>query len=192
MSLLLLFISAAIVNNFVLSYFLGICPFVGVSKRVSAALSMGMAVTFVMTLAGVMTWLIYHMILVPFHVEVLEYVSFILVIASLVQLVEMFIKKVSKPLYDTLGIYLPLITTNCAILGLSLFSVMREYDFMQNLVFAVGAGAGFTLALALMAGIREDLELAIIPKPFRGAGITMIVAGSLALAFMGFAGLISG
>lgn len=192
MEYFLIFFSAAIVNNFVLSYFLGICPFVGVSKKISASISMGLAVTFVMVIAGVVTWLIYHLILVPFKVEVLEYVSFILVIAALVQFVEMFIKKVSKPLYDTLGIYLPLITTNCAILGLALFSVLREYGFMQNLVFALGAGVGFTLALVLMAGIREELELADVPKHFKGAGITMIVAGSMALAFMGFAGLVSG
>jgi len=191
LNLLLLFVSAAIVNNFVLTYFLGICPFVGVSKRVSSAVSMGMAVMFVMTITAAVTWLIYHLLLVPYQIEILEYVSFILVIASLVQLVEMFIKKVSKPLYDTLGIFLPLITTNCAILGLALFSVLREYSFLESLVFGIGAGAGFTLALVIMAGIREELELSNIPKPFRGAGITMIVAGSLALAFMGFAGLIS-
>ena len=191
MKLILLFISAAVVNNFVLSYFLGICPFVGVSKKVSSAVSMGMAVTFVMTIAAAVTWLIYHLILVPAGLEILEYVSFILVISSLVQLVEMFVKKISKPLYDTLGIYLPLITTNCAILGLALFSVLREYDFIESLVFGIGAGAGFTLAIVIMAGIREELELAKVPKPFEGAGITMIVAASLALAFMGFAGLIS-
>ncbi len=192
MSVILIFISAAIVNNFVLSYFLGIRPFVGVSKRVSSAVSMGMAVTFVMAISGVVTWLIYHLVLVPFDLVVLQYVAFILVIASLVQFVEMFIKKVSKPLYDTLGIYLPLITTNCAILGLSLFSVLRDYDFLENLFFALGAGVGFTIALVLMAGIREELELADVPVPFRGAAITMLVAGSMALAFMGFAGLISG
>jgi electron transport complex protein RnfA len=191
MKLLLLLISAAIVNNFVLSYFLGICPFVGVSKRISSATSMGLAVTFVMTITAVVSWLIYHLLLVPYNLEILEYVSFILVIASLVQLVEMFIRKVSKPLYDTLGIYLPLITTNCAILGLALFSVLRDYNFLESLVFGIGAGVGFTLALVIMAGIREELELANVPKPFQGAGITMIVAGSLALAFMGFAGLIS-
>jgi len=191
MKLFLIFISAAVVNNFVLAYFLGICPFVGVSKRVSSAVSMGMAVTFVMTIAAVVTWLIYHLLLVPFHIEILEYVSFILVIASLVQLVEMFIRKISKPLYDTLGIYLPLITTNCAILGLALFSVLRDYSFVENLIFGVGGGVGFTMALVIMAGIREELELANVPRHFRGAGITMIVAGSLALAFMGFAGLIS-
>jgi len=189
MNLLLIFISAALVNNFVLSYFLGICPFVGVSKRISSAVSMGMAVTFVMTITAIVTWLIYHLILVPFNVEILEYVSFILVIASLVQLVEMFIRKVSKPLYETLGIYLPLITTNCAILGLALFAVLREYDFIESLVFGLGAGGGFTLALVIMAGIRQDLELAAVPKVFQGAGITMIVAGCLAMAFMGFAGI---
>lgn len=189
MNLIMIFIAAAIVNNFVLSYFLGICPFVGVSKRISSAVSMGMAVTFVMTITAVVTWLIYHLILVPFKVEVLEYVSFILVIAALVQLVEMFIRKVSKPLYEALGIYLPLITTNCAILGLALFSVLREYDFVESLVFGVGAGAGFTMALVIMAGIRQDLELADVPRAFQGVGITMIVAGCLALAFMGFAGI---
>ncbi|MBU2646063.1 RnfABCDGE type electron transport complex subunit A [bacterium] len=189
MNLLLIFISAALVNNFVLSYFLGICPFVGVSKRISSAVSMGMAVTFVMTITAVVTWLVYHLILVPFRIEILEYVSFILVIASLVQLVEMFIRKVSKPLYETLGIYLPLITTNCAILGLALFAVLREYDFIESLIFGLGAGGGFTLALVIMAGIRQDLELGNVPKIFQGAGITMIVAGCLALAFMGFAGI---
>ncbi len=190
-SLILLFISAAVVNNFVLSYFLGICPFVGVSKKVSSAVSMGMAVTFVMTITAAVTWLIYHLILVPANLEILQYVSFILVISSLVQLVEMFVKKISKPLYDTLGIYLPLITTNCAILGLALFAVLREYNFMESLVYGIGAGAGFSLAIIIMAGIREELELAKVPKPFEGAGITMIVAASLALAFMGFAGLIA-
>ena len=150
-----------------------------------------MAVTFVMTIAAAVTWLIYYLILVPAGLEILQYVSFILVISSLVQLVEMFVKKVSKPLYDTLGIYLPLITTNCAILGLALFAVLREYNFIESLVYGVGAGAGFTLAIVIMAGIREELELAKIPKPFKGAGITMIVAASLALAFMGFAGLIT-
>lgn len=191
MNLFLIFISAAVVNNFVLSYFLGICPFVGVSRKVSSAVSMGFAVIFVMAISSVFTWLIYHLILVPFHMEILEYVAFILVIASLVQLVEMFIRKVSKPLYDTLGIYLPLITTNCAILGLALFSVLREYNFIESLVFGLGAGAGFTLALVIMAGIREELDMAPVPRYFQGAAITMIVAGALALAFMGFAGLIS-
>ncbi len=191
MKIILIFISAAVVNNFVLTYFLGLCPFVGVSKRLSSAVSMGMAVTFVMTISAAVTWLIYNLLLVPYHIEILEYVSFILVIASLVQLVEMFVRKVSKPLYDALGIFLPLITTNCAILGLALFAVLRHYTFIESLVFGIGAGAGFTLALVIMAGIREELELANVPKYFKGAGITMIIAGSLALAFMGFSGLIS-
>ena len=191
MELILIFFSAAIVNNFVLAYFLGICPFIGVSGKISSAFSMGLATTFVMVITSIVTWLIYHLILVPNGLEFLQYVSFILVIASLVQFVEMFIKKVSQPLYRALGIFLPLITTNCAILGLALFIVLKEYSFLQGIVYGVGAGAGFTLAITIMAGIREELDLADVPKPFRGAPITLLVAGILALAFMGFAGLIS-
>ncbi len=191
MVLILIFLSAAIANNFVLAYFLGICPFIGVSNKLSSAFSMGMAVTFVMTITAIVSWLIYHLILVPFGLEFLEYVSFILVIASLVQFVEMFVKKVSQPLYRALGIFLPLITTNCAILGLALFIVLRDYSFVESIFFGVGAGAGFTLAISIMAGIREKLDLADVPESFRGAPITLIVAGILALAFMGFSGLIS-
>ena len=190
MELFLIFVSAAVVNNFVLSYFLGICPFLGVSNKISSAFSMGLATTFVMTITSIVTWLIYHKILVPFQLEFLEYVSFILVIASLVQFVEMVIKKVSQPLYRALGIFLPLITTNCAILGLALFIVLREYNFLEGIIYGVGAGAGFTLAIVIMAGIREELDLADVPKAFQGAPITLIVAGILALAFMGFSGLI--
>lgn len=189
MDILLIFISAAVINNFVLTYFLGICPFLGVSNKVSSALSMGMAVTFVMTITACATWLINHFILVKFGVEYLEYVSFIIVIAALVQFVEMFIRKVSPALYRALGIYLPLITTNCAILGLALFMVLREYNFAQSIVFALGSGSGFTLALVIMAGIREELDRADIPRPLQGAAITLIIAGFLALAFMGFAGM---
>lgn len=191
MELLLIFLSAAIVNNFVLAYFLGICPFIGVSGKITSAFSMGLATTFVMTITAIVTWLIYHLLLVPYNLEFLQYVSFILVIASLVQFVEMFIKKVSQPLYRALGIFLPLITTNCAILGLALFMVLKDYSFIQGVVYGVGAGAGFTLAITIMAGIREELDLADVPKPFRGAPITLVVAGLLALAFMGFSGLIS-
>ena len=191
MELVAIFISAILINNFVLYYFLGICPFLGVSKKLDSAFSMGLAVTFVMTITAVVSWVINHWILIPYELDYLKIVSFILVIASLVQLVEMFVKKISKPLYDTLGIYLPLITTNCAILGLALFAVLRDYNFIESLVYGIGAGAGFTLAIVIMAGIREELELAKVPKPFEGAGITMIVAASLALAFMGFAGLIT-
>lgn len=190
MDLLLIFLSAAIVNNFVLSYFLGICPFIGVSNKLTSAFSMGLATTFVLVLTAVVTWMINHLILLPAGLDYLQYVSFILVIASLVQFVEMFIKKTSQPLYRALGIYLPLITTNCAILGLALFMALRDYSMMQSIFFGLGAGTGFTLALVIMAGIREELELADIPKPFRGVPITLITAGLLAMAFMGFSGLI--
>jgi len=187
---LIIFISASIVNNFILSYFLGICPFIGVSGKLSSALSMGMATTFVMVLTAMVSWLIYHMILVPFNVAVLQYVTFILVIASLVQFVEMVIKKMSQPLYRALGIFLPLITTNCAILGLALLGIMREYSFIESISFGLGAGVGFTMALAIMAGIREELELADVPSAFKGVPVTLVTAGLLALAFMGFAGMI--
>ena len=190
MKYFLIFLSAAIVNNYVLSAFLGICPFVGVSKKIGPAISMGMATTFVMTLTAAVAWLINKYILIGLNLQFLQIVSFILVIASLVQLVEMFVRKVSKPLYDALGIFLPLITTNCAILGVALFLVMKEYNFLESIFFGFSAGAGFTLAIVIMAGIREELELADVPEHFRGAPITMIVAGCLALAFMGFAGLI--
>jgi electron transport complex protein RnfA len=189
--LLLIFISASITSNFVLAYFLGICPFVGVSKKLDSALGMGIATTFVMTLAATVTWLINHYLLKQFGIPFLQYVSFIIVIASLVQIVEMFVKKSVPSLYKSLGIYLPLITTNCAILGLTLFMVLRDYSFIEAIVFGLGAGAGFTLALLIMAGIREELDYCDIPKPVQGVGITLIVAGMLALAFMGFGGLIS-
>ena len=189
MELIGIFVTAVLINNFVLAQFLGICPFVGVSGKLSSATSMGLATTFVMTMAAMVTFLIRQYILSPLGLEFLQTVSFILVIASLVQFVEMVIKKVSTPLYRALGIYLPLITTNCAIMGLCLFAAMRDYSFFQSLVFAVGAGAGFTLAIVLMAGIREELELAEVPRSLQGAGITMIVAGIMALGFMGFAGM---
>ncbi|OQY76107.1 MAG: electron transport complex subunit RsxA [Ignavibacteriales bacterium UTCHB3] len=190
MELFIIFLSAAIVNNFVLSYFLGICPFIGVSNKLTSAFSMGLATTFVLVLTAVVTWLINHLILMPAGLDYLQYVAFILVIASLVQFVEMFIKKTSQPLYRALGIYLPLITTNCAILGLALFMVLRDYSMMESIFFGLGAGVGFTLALTIMAGIREELELAAVPKPFQGVPITLITAGILAMAFMGFSGLI--
>ncbi|NIR96357.1 MAG: electron transport complex subunit RsxA [Gammaproteobacteria bacterium] len=189
--LILIFFGAVFTNNFVLSYFLGICPFLGVSNRLSPAFGMGLATTFVMTLTAAVTWIIYHKILVPLEVTYLEYVSFIMVISALVQFVEMFLRKMMEGLYRTLGIYLPLITTNCAILGLALFMVLREYSFIEAVIFGFGAGAGFTLALVIMAGIRENLLLADIPEPFQGGAITLIVAGILALAFMGFSGMIA-
>lgn len=192
MELILVFISASLVNNFVLIYFLGICPFVGVSNKTENALNMGLATTFVMTLTAAVTWPVYHYILLKFNVPFLEYVSFIIVIASLVQLVEMYIRKSSPALYRALGIFLPLITTNCAVLGLALFMVLREYSYLEAIIFGFGTGVGFTLAILMMSGIREELEFADVPKPFQGTAITLLVAGMMALAFMGFAGLIRG
>jgi len=190
--LILVFIAASITNNFVLTYFLGICPFIGVSNKIESSIGLGIATTFVMTMAATVTWLIYHYILVPFNLVFLQYVTFIIVIASFVQFVEMFIKKMSPQLYKALGIFLPLITTNCAILGLTLFMVLRNYAFLESVIFGLGAGVGFTLALVLMAGIREDLVFADVPEALKGTGITLIIAGLLALAFMGFGGIISG
>lgn len=190
MELVAIFISAILVNNFVLSYFLGICPFLGVSKKIDSALSMGLAVTFVMTITSVVSWAINNWILIPNELDYLKIVSFILVIASLVQLVEMFIRKISPPLYQALGIYLPLITTNCAIMGLALLVALREYGFAEAVVFGIGSGLGFTLAIILMAGIREQLDLADVPEPLKGAGIALIVAGIMALGFTAFIGMI--
>lgn len=191
MKLLLLFIASTIVNNFILSNFLGICPFIGVSKRLDSAVPMGLAVTFVMTMTAVITWIINHLILIKLNMPYLQYVAFILVIATLVQFVEMFLKKFVPGLYRAFGIYLPLITTNCAILGLALLEALKNYNFMQSIVFGVGSGLGYTLSMAIMAGIREQMELSNIPKPFQGPAITLITAGILALAFMGFSGMIS-
>jgi electron transport complex protein RnfA len=188
--LVTLFIGAILINNFVLRYFLGICPFLGVSKKIDAALSMGLAVTFVMSLTAVVSWAINHLILIPYGLDYLQIVSFILVIASLVQLVEMFIRKTSPPLYQAMGIYLPLITTNCAIMGLALLAALKNYGFVEAVVFGVGSGLGFTLAIVLMAAIREQLEVADVPKPLQGAAIALIIAGIMALAFLGFSGMI--
>lgn len=190
MELLAIFISAILINNFVLHYFLGICPFLGVSKKIDAAFSMGLAVTFVMTITAVVSWIINHWILVPYDLDYLKIVAFILVIASLVQLVEMFIRKISPPLYQALGIYLPLITTNCAIMFLALLIALKNYNLLEAVIFGVGAGLGFTLIIVLMAGIREQLDLADVPEPLKGAGISLIVAGIMALAFLGFSGMI--
>jgi electron transport complex protein RnfA len=186
-----IFISAVLVQNFVLYYFLGICPFLGVSKKIDSAVSMGLAVTFVMTITAVVSWLINNLILIPYDLGYLQIVSFILVIASLVQLVEMFIRKISPPLYQALGIYLPLITTNCAIMGLALIAALNEYSFVETVIFGFGSGIGFTLAIVLMAGIREQLDLADVPESLKGAGIALIVAGIMALAFNGFIGMLT-
>jgi electron transport complex protein RnfA len=190
--LLLILVSAIFVNNFVLARFLGICPFLGVSKNVETALGMGMAVTFVMTVATVVTWFIQYFILVPFDLEYLQTIAFILVIASLVQLVEMVIQKSSPVLYQSLGIFLPLITTNCAVLGLAVLNIQKDYSFLEGVVFAIGAAGGFTLAMILFAGLRERVALSPVPAPFRGTAIALVTAGLLSLAFMGFAGLVKG
>ncbi|NQU47305.1 MAG: electron transport complex subunit RsxA [Planctomycetes bacterium] len=180
-------ISAMIVNNFTLAYFLGLCPFMGVSGRVETALRMGLANIFVLVLTSLCAWFLNNFVLE--YAPYLRVISFIVVIASLVQIVEIAIKKFSPTLFQQLGIYLPLITTNCAILGLAIFQTNREYGFFQGLFFAVGAGLGLTLALVLMASIREDSERANVPNLARGTALVMIIAGSLSLAFMGFAGL---
>ncbi len=190
--LLLILVSSIFVNNFVLARFLGICPFLGVSKKVETALGMGMAVTFVMTVATVVTWFIQYFVLIPFGIEYLQTIAFILVIASLVQLVEMIIQKVSPTLYQSLGIFLPLITTNCAVLGLAVLNVQKDYTFLEGVVFSIGAALGFTLALVLFAGLRERLELCAIPQSFQGTAIALVTAGLLSLSFMGFAGLVKG
>ena len=187
-SLWSIFVNAALVNNFVLAYFLGICPFLGVSAKMATATRMGGAVMFVMLVSSVCAFAI-HRLLIAIGAPFLELIAFIAVIASTVQLVEMFIKKVSPTLFRALGIFLPLITTNCAILGLALFQTNKGYDFLQAIVYALGAGIGFTLALVLMAGIREKLELATLPDVARGTAIALMVAGILSLTFMGFAGL---
>lgn len=191
MELVAILISAVLVQNFVLYYFLGICPFLGVSKKIDSAFSMGLAVTFVMSITAVVSWLINNLILIPYSLGYLQIVSFILVIASLVQLVEMFIRKISPPLYQALGIYLPLITTNCAIMGLALIAALNEYSFVETVIFGFGSGLGFTLAIILMAGIREQLDLSDVPEPLKGAGIALIVAGIMAMAFNGFIGMLT-
>lgn len=187
-SLWSIFVNASLVNNFVLAYFLGICPFLGVSNKLGSATRMGMAVTFVMIISSACAFGL-HTLLVATDLPFLQLISFIVVIATTVQVVEMFIRKISPVLFRNLGIFLPLITTNCAILGVALFQTNRGYTFIECLVFALGAGVGFTLALVLMAGVREKLELAQVPNIAKGTAIALIVAGILSLTFMGFAGL---
>jgi electron transport complex protein RnfA len=187
-SLGFIFLNALLINNFVLAMFLGICPFLGVSAKKETALNMGLATTFVMFVSSMCAYGL-NFLLVALGLEFLRLISYIVVIASAVQLVEMFIKKTSPALFRALGIYLPLITTNCAILGVAVFQTAKGYSMVQSAVYSVGAGAGFTLALMLMAGLRERLVLADVPSVARGAGMTLMLAGLLSLAFMGFAGL---
>ena len=201
MKILLIFISAIFVNNVVLSQFLGVCPFLGVSKKVNTAVGMTAAVTFVMAIATLVTFLLQKYVLVPFNLVFLQTVSFILVIASLVQMVEIIIKKISPSLYQALGIFLPLITTNCVVLGVAIQVVTNEYNFGfaegarmlglgESILFAIATAIGYGLALILFAGIREQLELSNVPKGFKGVPIALLTAGIMALAFMGFSGLV--
>ncbi|RLE37783.1 hypothetical protein DRJ12_02325, partial [Candidatus Acetothermia bacterium] len=188
--LIAIFFGMALVNNMVLVKFLGLCPFFGVSKKTKSAVSMGIAVTLVMLVASAVTWPIYHYLLVPYGVEVMKTVIFILVIASLVQIIEMAIKRTNLTLYNALGIYLPLITTNCAVLGITFINIDQSYTFWESLVAALGAGSGFLLVLLIMSGIRERLEYADTPRAFRGSPIAFITAMLLGLAFLAFKGMI--
>jgi len=187
-SLFTIFLNTVVVNNFVLALFLGICPFLGTSAKKETAWNMGLATTFVMVVSSVSAYGV-NWLLVALDLQFLRLICYIAIIASAVQLVEMFVKRFSPALFRSLGIFLPLITTNCAVLGLALFQTSREYDFIQSLVYSLGAGVGFTLALMLMAGMRERLELARVPTVSQGAAMSLMLAGLLSLAFMGFAGL---
>ncbi len=187
-------ISTIFINNYVLSRMLGLCPYLGVSKKLDSAIGMGLAVIFVMTMASFFTFIIYKFVLIPFHIEYLRTIAFIIVIASLVQLVEMVIEKISPALYQALGIFLPLITTNCAVLGVAVLNIesgfiTQEFGLLNSVVQGFGAGVGFTLALLLMAGIRERLEIAMVPENLKGLPITFITAGLMAMAFLGFSGM---
>ena len=183
-------IGAIFVNNIVLSQFLGICPFLGVSSKVETSLGMGAAVTFVMAITAVVAWSLQKYVLAPLNIEYMQTIVFILVIAALVQMVEIVLKKVSPALYQALGIFLPLITTNCAVLGVAILLVQEQYNLLQSVVYSVSIALGFGLALVLFAGIRERLELEEVPEAFRGTPIALITAGILAMAFMGFSGLV--
>lgn len=183
-------ILALLVNNVVLAQFLGICPFLGVSGKVSTSIGMGAAVVFVMALANLVTYVIQYFVLIPFKVEFMQTITFILVIAFLVQTVEIILKKAAPSLYQALGIYLPLITTNCAVLGIAILAIQKNFTLVQSVIYSSATAVGFTLALVLLAGLREHLELMGVPKGMKGFPLTLIVAGLLSMAFMGFAGLV--
>lgn len=190
MTYILIFISAVFVNNIVLAQFLGICPFLGVSKKIETALGMSGAVAFVMTIATIFTYIIQKTVLDPFQISFLQTIIFILIIAALVQLVEIILKKISPVLYQALGVFLPLITTNCTILGVAIMVIQKDYNLLESVVFAISTAIGFGLALVLFAGIREQLSLVRLPKGMEGIPIALIVAGLLAMAFMGFSGIV--
>lgn len=192
MEYLLIFISAIFVNNIVLSQFLGICPFLGVSKKISTALGMGAAVAFVLTLSTIVTYIVQKLVLDPFGLQYLQTIAFILVIAALVQMVEIIMKKVSPALYQALGIFLPLITTNCAVLGVAILVIQKDYNILQSIVYAFSTALGFALALIVFAGLREQLAFSNVPKGMRGMAIVLVTASLLSLAFMGFSGVDGG
>lgn len=192
MEYILIFISAIFVNNIILSQFLGICPFLGVSKKIDTALGMGMAVAFVLTLTTIVTYLIQYGLLVPLGLQYLQTLAFILVIAALVQMVEIILRKVSPALYQALGIFLPLITTNCAVLGVAILVIQKDYTLAESIAYAFSTALGFALALTVFAGMREQMALVQIPKGMRGMAIVLVAAGLLSLAFMGFGGVDSG
>lgn len=192
MEYLLIFISAIFVNNIVLSQFLGICPFLGVSKKIDTAMGMGGAIAFVLTLATIITWLVQKYVLDPFGLQYLQTLSFILVIAALVQMVEIILKKVSPALYQALGIFLPLITTNCAVLGVAILVIQKDFNLLESVVYAFSTALGFALALIVFAGIREQQALVRIPKGMQGMAIVLVTASLLSLAFMGFSGVDGG
>ena len=192
MEYILIFISAIFVNNIILSQFLGICPFLGVSKKIDTALGMGMAVAFVLTLATIVTYLIQYGLLVPLGLQYLQTLAFILVIAALVQMVEIILRKVSPALYQALGIFLPLITTNCAVLGVAILVIQKDYTLAESIAYAFSTALGFALALTVFAGMREQMALVQIPKGMRGMAIVLVAAGLLSLAFMGFGAVDSG
>ncbi len=190
--MLIILVSAILVDNFVLSKFMGICPFLGVSKKIDSALGMSVAVTFVMCMATALTWPIYTFFLAPFELDYLRTVAFILIIALFVQLIEILLKKFMPPLYKSLGVYLPLITTNCAVLGVTLLNIDNTYDFAQSIVNALGAGLGFMLALILFSGVRQKMESCNVPKALQGIPITLVAAAITSVSFVGFSGVVEG
>jgi electron transport complex protein RnfA len=187
--ILILMFSAIFIENFIFAKFYGCCPFLGVSEKPSTALGMGMAVTFVMTIASAVTWTIYNLLLAPFGLQYLRTIAFILVIAGLVQFIEMFLRRFIPSLYSSLGIFLPLITTNCAVLGAAIVNIENGYNFIQSVAFGFAAAIGFTMAIVVFAGVRARLQFATPPKPFKGMPIALITAGLIAMAFMGFSGM---
>ena len=190
MELFAIFFISATIQNIALTYFLGMCPFISVSKEIPTAWGMGMAVTFVLIMTAIINWPINHYLLEAYHVEYLQFIVYIVVIAAFVQIVEMFIERFSPVLYVSLGVFLPLITVNCAILGVCIFMTLRGYGYFETVAYATGSGIGWTLAIVAMSGIRTRLQFSNVPKPLQGPGITMIIAGIMAMAFMGFAGII--